>query len=133
MIEQLVARELIDAVYMDVKAPLRQKEYSAVAGVPVDIGAIKRSIKILKRSGLEIAFRTTAIPGLVEEAELESIRDSLGEVRRYIIQAFRNRETLNPEFGGIAQFDQGRVDEMRRRFEAPATAPFMPNQYACVG
>lgn len=133
MIERLIAQGLIDAVYMDVKAPLTNEAYSAVAGIRVDIEAIKRSIKILKRSGLEIAFRTTVIPGLVEEAELESIRDSLGEIRRYIIQAFRNSETLNPEFGGIAQFDQGRIDEMRRRFEAPARVPFMPNQYACVG
>jgi len=133
MLERLIARGLLDGVYMDVKAPLTDKEYSQIAGVRIDARVIKRSIEILKQSGLEVAFRTTVIPGFVEEAQVESIRVSLGEVRRYIIQAFRNHETLSPEFGGVAPFDQGRIDEMRRRFEVPARVPFIPNQYACAG
>ena len=93
----------------------------------------KRSIHILKQSGLEVAFRTTVIPGLVEEAQVESIRESLGAVRRYIIQAFRNGQNLNPQFEGIAHFDQGRIDEMRRRFEVPARVSVMPDQYIYAG
>jgi pyruvate formate lyase activating enzyme len=133
MLELLIASGLIDAVYMDVKAPLTDKEYSEVAGVRVNIQAIERSIAILKQSGLEIAFRTTVIPGLIEEAQVESIRESLGEVRRYIIQAFRNGQTLNPRFETIAHFDQGRIDEMRRRFEVPARVSVMSDQYAYAG
>jgi pyruvate formate lyase activating enzyme len=130
MLELLIAQGLIDAVHMDVKAPLAEEAYSAVAGVHVDIAAIKRSLAILKQSRLEITFRTTVIPGLVEEAQVASIKESLGAVRRYIIQAFRNQETLNPELSGLAHFDQGRIDEMRRRFEAPAKVPIMRGQYA---
>ena len=133
MVERLLTLGLVDSVYMDVKAPLTIGEYSRVAGVPVDVSAIKRSIEILKQSRLEVAFRTTVIPGRVEEAEVESIRESLGDVRRYIIQAFRNHETLSPEFGGLAPFDQGRIDEMRRRFEIPTRVPFRAASYACAG
>jgi pyruvate formate lyase activating enzyme len=133
MLERLIERGLIDAVYMDVKAPLTNEAYSAVAGVSVDVRVINRSITLLKQSGLEVAFRTTVIPGLVEEAQVESIKESLGEVRRYIIQAFRNGQTLNPRFEGIAHFDQGRIDKMRRRFEVPARVSGMPNQYAYAG
>lgn len=133
MLLNLIGSGLVDAVFMDVKAPLDNKAYASVVGVPVDVRLIKRSIDILKSSRREAAFRTTAIPGLVEEPELEAIKQALGHVERFIVQPFQNRETLNAEFGRLTQFDQGRIDEMRRRFEVPARAPFMPKQYACAG
>jgi len=123
MLNYLVRAGLIDAVYMDVKAPLASARYSRVAGVAVDTRVIRRSIEILKSSGLEVAFRTTVIPGLVEEPELESIRQALGTVRRFIVQAFRSRETLNPAFESIEEFTIDRVEAMRSRFEVPAAAP----------
>jgi len=133
MLMDLIRSDLVDAVFMDVKAPLDNKSYARVAGVPVDVRLVRRSIDMLKSSRCEVVFRTTAIPGLVEEPELEAIKQALGHVERFIVQAFRNRGTLGKEFGRIAHFDQGRIDEMRRRFEAPARVPFIFNQYACAG
>lgn len=133
MLAALVRSGLVDAVFMDVKAPLGNKSYARVAGVPVDVRRVRRSIDILKSSALEVAFRTTAIPGMVEEPELEAIKQALGNVRRFIVQPFQNRETLNEELGRTTPFDQGRIDEMRRRFEIPARVPFTARSYACAG
>jgi len=133
MLKHLAHAGLIDAVFMDVKAPLSVEHYSKVAGVAVDTRMIRRSVEILKSSGLEVAFRTTIIPGLVEEPELESIRQSLGSVQRFIVQPFRSRETLNPEFAGIGEFTLERLEAMRARFEVPAPAPAEPDQFAGVG
>ena len=96
---------------MDVKAPLDALRYAAVAGVPIDPRIIRRSISILKSSGLEVVFRTTVIPGLVEEPELASIRESLGRVQRFIVQPFRNTDTLNPDFADKQEFDLERFGE----------------------
>jgi pyruvate formate lyase activating enzyme len=132
MLEALIGSALVDAVYMDVKAPLSSEEYSAVAGVPVDIALIKRSVAILKSSGVEIAFRTTVIPSLVEERQLAHIRRSLGDVQRFIVQAFRNVDTLRADFAGLEEFSQERVDRMRECYEIPTLMPLNP-QCATAG
>ncbi len=120
MLEDLIHSGLIHAVAMDVKAPLKSAVYSTVAGVPVNIDLIKRSIRIITSSPVEVTFRTTVIPGLVEEPELERIRDELGDVPRFIVQSFRSTETLNHSFSRIPEFSRVRVDEMRARFETPS-------------
>jgi pyruvate formate lyase activating enzyme len=130
MLERLLRESLIDGVSMDIKAPLAIAEYSLVAGVPVDPAVIGRSIDILKGSGVEISFRTTVIPGLVEEPELARIRDSLGDVSSFRIQAFRNVDTLEPSFSVIEPFSARRVEQMRMRFEVPAVEEWTPGRYA---
>lgn len=132
MLEALISQGLIDAVSMDIKAPLTPEEYSRAAGVPVDLALIKRSLDILRHSKLEVIFRTTAIPGLVEEPQLERIGRALGNVKRYIVQAFRNVDTLRPDFACREEFGQARVDRMRECFEVPSRMPFKA-QYATAG
>ncbi|MGO9569044.1 MAG: anaerobic ribonucleoside-triphosphate reductase activating protein [Desulfomonilaceae bacterium] len=132
MLESLIDSGLVDAVYMDVKAPLSSAKYSVVTGVQIDVDLIKRSIAILKCSGLEVAFRTTVIPSLVEEAELAEIRHSLGDVQRYLVQAFRNVDTLRADFAGREEFGQERIDRMRECFELPSAVP-LTARYATAG
>jgi pyruvate formate lyase activating enzyme len=119
MIERLLAEGLVDAIAMDVKAPLTRQDYSAVAGVQVDPRTIAQSIGILRSSGIEITFRTTVIPGLVEEPELARIRECLGHVSRYVIQPFRNLDTLDPSFALLEPFSARRFEEMQGMFEIP--------------
>jgi pyruvate formate lyase activating enzyme len=133
VLEALIAAGLVDAVFMDVKAPLTVQEYSKVAGVLVDVRSVQRSIELLKRSGLEVTFRTTIVPGLVEEPQLESIVRALGDVRRYVIQAFRGLETLDPALSQVAEFSEGRVELMRRRFEISAVNEFQSLRYRVSG
>ncbi len=132
MLEALIDLRLVDAVSMDIKAPLTSEEYSRAAGMPIDLGLITRSIDILRYSDLQVTFRTTAIPGLVEEPQLERIRRALGNVKRYIVQGFRNIDTLNYDFGRIEEFGQGRIERMRERFEIPSSMQ-LNGQHAFAG
>lgn len=120
MLERIIADGLIDAASMDVKAPLDDDEYSTMAGTRVDTRVIETSITILKRSGLEVTFRTTVVPRLVEEPELDAIRRTLGDVPRYVIQPFRNVNTLDRDLMHLEEFDPERIELMRRRYGAPA-------------
>jgi pyruvate formate lyase activating enzyme len=133
MIEELIREGLVDAVSMDVKAPVSDYEYSRVAGVMVDHEIIAASIEILKECALDVTFRTTVIPGLVEEPELIRITGFLGRVSRYQIQAFRNAETLDPEFSLLNPFNQARLEEMRALFEIPPPAGRRTERYAYPG
>ncbi len=118
-LDELFMEGLLDAVYMDIKAPLVADEYSKVAGVKVNINLIKNSIEILKHSGIETVFRTTVIPGLVQETQLAAIRSGLGQISRYIVQPFCNRHAMSEEAKKFKEFSLARIEEMRAMFEEP--------------
>ncbi|MGB9617325.1 MAG: anaerobic ribonucleoside-triphosphate reductase activating protein [Desulfomonilaceae bacterium] len=118
LLERLIEDELVAAVYMDVKAPLDRRRYSRVAGTTVNPETIQRSIDILKRSSVEVVFRVTVVPGLVAEAEIEEIRRSLGDVDAFLVQRFRNGNTLDPTFSQLPEFSEERFQTMQARYDA---------------
>lgn len=122
MLKEIIGAGFVDAVSMDVKAPLTEEEYSRMAGVSVRLDAIRESIDILRSSPVDETFRTTVVPGYVEESELERIVEYLGDVKRYRVQAFRNTDTLSPKFAEISPFPLDRFERMRTRFQRPRTA-----------
>lgn len=117
MLERLINEGLIDAVSMDIKAPLEANIYSRLAGVAVNLNDIRRSIEVIKSSGISAFFRTTAIPGLVGEKELRAIWEELEKVCMYSVQRFRNMETLDPEFGKIPSLDLEIFDSLQSKFQ----------------
>ena len=95
-LESLLASGLVDYVAMDVKAPLDGR-YEGLAGVPVDLEALRRSIGIIRSSPrLDGAyeFRTTLVPGLVGEAEVEGIAREIEGATRYALQQFVPQNSL---------------------------------------
>jgi pyruvate formate lyase activating enzyme len=134
MLEDLIRCGLLDAAAMDVKAPLTADEYARVAGVTIDPSVIAESIGALKASSIEVTFRTTVIPGLVEEPELARIAKLLGKAVHYKIQPFRNVETLDPSFTSVKPFPPEKLSTMRRLFETPCAAePLVSLSHAFAG
>ncbi len=117
LLERLISSGLVSAVSMDIKSSLESDSYSTVAGTRIDPGKIKHSIKVIRNSGIEHFFRTTVVPGLVEESDLQNIKRLIGEDSPYIIQPFRNAKTLNPEFSEIPEYSLARFEAMRASFE----------------
>ncbi len=117
LLERLIENDLVAAVFMDVKAPLDRRRYSLVAGTPVNPETVQRSIDILKRSSIEVVFRTTVVPGLVAERELHEIRRSLGDVDAFLVQRFRNGTTLDPLLSGLPEFPEERFLRIRACYE----------------
>ncbi len=100
VLEALLREELVDLVAMDVKAPLSR--YPEVAGVPVDTGAIERSIRLLIDSGIEHEFRTTVVEPLIALPDLLDIGEQIRGSGRYVLQPFVAGQTLAPGFEGTA-------------------------------
>lgn len=133
LLEQLIENDLVAAVYMDVKAPLDRRLYSLVAGTAVIPEIIQRSIDILKRSSIEIVFRTTVAPGLVAERELYEIRRSLGEVDVFLVQRFRNGATLDPKLSQLPEFPEERFLRMRACYEVRRRSTQYPWPFSIQG
>jgi len=87
MLESLVADGLIDYVAMDIKSALDER-YDRAAGASVEIAAVKRSVAFLMSMGDSYEFRTTLVPGIVGEDEIDCIGRSIEGARRYVLQRF---------------------------------------------
>jgi len=96
VIEALLSENLLDYVAMDIKASPRK--YNEVTGCNVNLELIKRTIKILKRSGIKHEFRTTYLP-VLDENDIGEITNTLvGKNSKYFIQQFRNIVTNDPKY-----------------------------------
>lgn len=109
-LEELLGRELVDYVAMDVKAPLRR--YRQVTRSDVAEADIARSIEIIRNSGLPHTFRTTVVPGLVGEEDLLEIAEMLRESRLFQIQQFSPRHTIDRNYLQIKPYSREEIEKM---------------------
>ena len=70
VLENLLAKNLVDFVAMDIKAPL--EKYKKVVGDKVILANIQRSTE-LARSAPDYEFRTTVLPSLLSSKDILSI------------------------------------------------------------
>lgn len=83
--------KLVDYVALDVKAPF--DDYKRIIGS--DIGAkVKRSMEKCANSPTYLECRTTYVPGLLNQEDMEEIAKSL-DCDLYTLQQFRNRTVLD--------------------------------------
>lgn len=92
-LSRLIRYRFVDYVAMDVKAPLHK--YSHLSGVPVDAQAIRESIGIISNSGIPHHFRTTAVNHLLNEHDLQSIREGLPSHSLHVVQPFKPDNALD--------------------------------------
>ncbi|HPD14325.1 MAG TPA: anaerobic ribonucleoside-triphosphate reductase activating protein [Planctomycetota bacterium] len=116
VIEELLRDGLVDAVALDVKAPLDDR-YSAAAGVPVDCTAILATIELLRARDVEREFRTTVVPGLHTARDIVEIARLLGPTERLVLQQFAPLNCLDPAY---AERTPHTRDELRQMAAAAA-------------
>ena len=86
-VNKLMEEGLLDYVSMDVKAPLER--YINVVKSKVDVDAVRQSIKLLRRGGVDYEFRTTVIPELLDGNDLEKMAQSLIGSKRFALEQYR--------------------------------------------
>lgn len=89
----LLESTLIDYIAMDIKAPL--EKYSLLCDLPVDTGAIGRSIGIVSASGVLHHFRTTFYRPLLSKGDLAALKNLVPPHANHLIQAFRAPPEVN--------------------------------------
>jgi len=120
VLERLLCEGLLDYVAMDIKAPL-DETYSVVAGIPVDVEMIRRSVSLLMGGPVPYEFRTTVCPTQMGAGEIERIARAIRGAARYYLQAFRPVNCYDRAFETIRPYN---ADEMRSlcRVAAPFVA-----------
>ncbi len=87
----LIRAGLLDYVAMDLKAPW--PKYDLLTGCRTAAPNVAVSVGVLTAGGVPYEFRTTAVPGLLNEADLAGIRDLLPDGARHKLQPYKNVST----------------------------------------
>jgi pyruvate formate lyase activating enzyme len=96
MLKQLIDEKLVDYIAMDIKAPL--EKYEDATKVKVEKNNIKKSIDMIRKSGIDYEFRTTVVPRLIKKEDIKKIGQWLKGSKKYCIQQFRPDKTLDKSF-----------------------------------
>ncbi len=83
---KVIETGLIDYIAMDIKSS--PEGYPLAVGTDVDMTAICQSVEIIRQSGVEHEFRTTAVKGIHTTEDFDKIGQWLAGSKHYYIQRF---------------------------------------------
>ncbi|MCL2890864.1 MAG: anaerobic ribonucleoside-triphosphate reductase activating protein [Methanomassiliicoccaceae archaeon] len=110
-LNDLIGAGLIDRVAMDVKSSLNER-YNSAAGIDAPLDKIKESIRVIIDSGVEHEFRTTIVPVIIKEEDIENICRNIKGADAYRIQQFRNKVTLDDSLSVLDPYLESRLISM---------------------
>ncbi|MDR1691100.1 MAG: anaerobic ribonucleoside-triphosphate reductase activating protein [Candidatus Methanoplasma sp.] len=97
MLDDLIGAKLVDKICINIMSPLDPEQYRKAAGIDVDTGLIRRSLAILKESGVSYEIRTAAVPGIITHESFVRLLRDVDDSDSMIIQQFDPRITLDPK------------------------------------
>jgi pyruvate formate lyase activating enzyme len=108
MLEKLLEAKQLDYVAMDIKGPLDER-YAKIVQAKVDLAVIIKSIRLLLDSGIDYEFRTTVCPAVLSEADIENIACAIKGAKKYVIQQFVPKDTLDPELEKVIPYSREKL------------------------
>ncbi|MRR15661.1 MAG: anaerobic ribonucleoside-triphosphate reductase activating protein [Deltaproteobacteria bacterium] len=115
IIAHLAAKNLLDFIAMDVKAPAAKYPGMIKAAVPFDL--IRESIRIILKSGLDHEFRTTVVSSKLSPADILEISREIAGAKRYAIQRFEPRRTLNKRYLSETSYPDEALLNIKKQLE----------------
>jgi len=111
-----------DYLALDVKTSFdKYRLLTNAANHPYNYNDIKErlseSINIVKSMGGNAEVRITAVPGIVDRADIEVLRGELRGVGKVFLQPFNpGQPMLNPAYSSVKPYDVGELELMRDMF-----------------
>lgn len=115
-LEDALARNLLDYVAMDIKAPLER--YREVTRAETNPEQIRKSIALIMNSGIDYEFRTTAVKSLLSAADLDQIGRLIPGAKRFVLQKFVPTKTLDAGFLSEPSYSDGELQAIADRLSS---------------
>ncbi len=100
----------VDYIAMDLKTS--PEKYPIATGNRCNFRKIFRSVEVLLSSDIEYEFRTTLVPGVVDEKDVERIASMIKSAHKYALQVYRPGNTLDPGFVSVS-YSRDRMEVMK--------------------
>jgi len=99
-LRRLISNGLVDFIALDIKAPLDLESYKKSTGVQFEnvVEKVVESINLLMSSNIDYEFRTTIVPSLHGEVDVEHICKAIRGAKKYVLQAYNPRDPIDPAF-----------------------------------
>jgi len=95
VLKQLTDEKLIDSIAMDIKAPLTEEDYERITNTENFLKNVKESISLIMNSDLNYEFRTTVVPGMHSEKDIEEIAKYITDANLFVLQKFLPENALD--------------------------------------
>lgn len=115
MLERVIDMGLVNYVAMDIKGPLNFNGYEKSTRIKSKalLEKVRKSVDLIIHSGIDYEFRTTVVPALHSKEDILEIAREIERTKKYALQNFSNRETMDPEFQKISPYKIEELEEMR--------------------
>ncbi|MDD3302752.1 MAG: anaerobic ribonucleoside-triphosphate reductase activating protein [Candidatus Gracilibacteria bacterium] len=111
VLERLINDGLVDYLAMDVKNSF--SKYALTTQVEEDIEKYKKSIELIKKSGIDYEFRTTLVNPLHTFEDIIEIAKALSGAKKYYLQNYKGGNTLVKDFNGKS-FSKSKLKEFKK-------------------
>ncbi len=110
VLRDVLSGRMADCVAMDIKAPFAK--YPQLTGVDAPVEAIQESLSLLLDGDTPCQFRTTFVPSLLSEQDIDGIRSYLPDRARHTVQAFVADQALDQSLHSATNPMPGVTDEL---------------------
>lgn len=120
VLEELTEKGLVDYLALDVKAPLSWERYKEAIGGKDEklFEKVRRSLEDLQNWEVDYEFRTTVVPGLLEEGDLVKIAEQVKDkTDKYYLQQFIAENTLDEKYEKVEPFSPEKLKRVRDKIE----------------
>ncbi len=123
VLEELIGERLVDAIAMDLKAPLTVLAYRRVTGVEVDIERIKASVELIKASGVDHELRSTIVKPWHGPEELRAMAEVARGARRWRLQRMNLSTAWNSRaIEGLEAYEPEEIETLQATVADPVCA-----------
>jgi len=102
----------VDYIAMDIKAA---PEHYERVGMPDAAERLRRSMALIRARGRSYEFRTTVVPGIVDDADIDLICENLEPGDNYTLTQYRPYLTLDPAYESVGPYPIETLEAMRDR------------------
>lgn len=102
VVKQLIEKKLIDYFAIDIKTSI--SKYKKSTGGFKYPENLEKTIDLMETENINFELRTTVVPTLVDENDIEEIGKIFGGRRKFVLQEFRNLITLSNEFNDVSEY-----------------------------
>ncbi len=117
VLKELFDNHLLDYVAMDVKGPANR--YDELAGVHIDLDAVRRSIKLIIEQAPDYEFRTTVAPTITVE-DIEATVELVEGAKRYFLQQFvvpTDKDLVDPSWNEKSALSKKELETVWERIK----------------
>ena len=114
-LKEILDSNLLDYVAMDIKTSFgRYDEVTCIKGA---VKLAQKSIKHIMSSKVPYEFRTTCVPGVIDEEDVKAIGVSVKGAKKYCLQQFRPEVTLDERFEKLKPFGKETLEKFKTILE----------------